>query len=169
MRYLDTATRSSAPAAPLTIALIDLDHFKQINDTLGHDAGDDVLRHLGRELTGAIRNTDRAGRVGGEEFLLVMPGTGTEAGWRALQRFRRDWLRVSRHLPLAQPATFSVGIAQWFGGQSARDVYRTADEALYRAKSAGRDRVVCANGAMPELSGPMADKTLRATGTGTDS
>lgn len=161
MRYLDTAARA---ANPLTIALIDLDHFKQINDTLGHDAGDEVLRHLGRELAGAFRNTDRAGRVGGEEFLLVMPGTHIEAGWRAVQRFRRDWLRASRPLPLPRPMTFSVGIAERSPGQSAPDLYRAADRALYRAKSAGRDRMVCANGAMPDLSDPMTDETVHSTG-----
>ncbi|WP_196260657.1 sensor domain-containing diguanylate cyclase [Pelagibacterium limicola] len=166
MHYLEAAIRPAIPGAPLTIALLDLDHFKQINDTLGHDMGDEVLRLLGRHLADASRDPDRAGRVGGEEFLLVMPGKSTVEAWQIMQRLRRDWQRKSRLLPPARPVTFSVGIAQQLDGQPARALYRAADYALYRAKYMGRDRVVCADGPIPHLPGPLTAEPPRTATAG---
>lgn len=159
MAYLESAVRAPSPAQPLSIALLDLDHFKQINDTQGHDAGDEVLSLLGRQLSAAFRNSDRAGRVGGEEFLLVLPGADETAAWMALQRFRRHWQRANQLLPMALGSTFSAGIAQWEYGQSATALYRAANQALYRAKAAGRDCMVCANGTMDDMAGTLPGAT----------
>jgi diguanylate cyclase (GGDEF)-like protein len=128
------------------VALIDLDHFKRINDRLGHAAGDRVLRVFAREAARLLRRQDMLARWGGEEFLLVMPDTPPEDAQVALARLRER---------LAMPetwadgpevrATFSAGVAMKGQEQSLDDAVRRADAALYSAKDAGRDRVVTAS------------------------
>ena len=114
-----------------TVILLDLDHFKQVNDSFGHAAGDEVLRAFGRVLRGAVPNRDIVGRFGGEEFLiiLVLPG-GADA---LLRRLRAEWL-ADRPFPV----TFSAGIAVSAGDPD--ETVSLADQALYQAKEAGRDQ-----------------------------
>ena len=120
-----------------TVIMIDLDHFKNVNDSLGHHQGDQVLRTLGRTLTSSLRSTDRAGRYGGEEFVVVIQGNGAEP---FLRRLHTAWLRTRPH-----PVTYSAGVAP--AAPDPVHALEAADRAMYRAKREGRNRW-CA--ALPE-------------------
>ena len=115
-----------------TVVMIDLDHFKAINDSHGHREGDNVLRLFGRTLAATVRAADQVGRYGGEEFVVILPADGAE---RFLARLRIEWMRTRPY-----PVTFSAGVA------SARPdpgkALHAADCALYRAKQSGRNRWV---------------------------
>jgi diguanylate cyclase (GGDEF)-like protein len=139
-REIETARRS---ATPLAIALIDLDHFKGINDTLGHLAGDEVLRVLGAQLSGRLRARDSLGRYGGEELLLVIPEASPQRPFLPMERLQR----LISEIPFAYNGatihvTASFGVA-WLtpSTDSVEGLLRRADEALYSAKFSGRDRV----------------------------
>lgn len=139
-REIDTARRR---ATPLAVALIDLDHFKRINDTLGHLAGDEVLRVLATQLSGRLRARDSLGRYGGEELLLVMPEASPQRPFLPMERLQR----VISEIPFAYNGatirvTASFGVA-WLASStdSVEDLISRADEALYSAKFSGRDRV----------------------------
>lgn len=134
---------ASGPSACVGgIALLDLDHFKCINDAQGHHAGDAVLRHFAQLVPQVLRRDDGFGRVGGEEFLLVVRGAEAPDLNRLLLRLL-DLVRQST--PLAQhPAlryTVSAGVTRVFAGDDPKHVYRQADAALYQAKAQGRDRL----------------------------
>ncbi|MFZ4585518.1 MAG: GGDEF domain-containing protein, partial [Acidimicrobiia bacterium] len=120
------------------VVLLDLDHFKGVNDRLGHDAGDAALRDVGAFLAAQLREHDEVARYGGEEFLLVVHQIAESALEELLQRLRERWNAQS---PIT---TFSVGAAAVGADGDASAALRTADEALYRAKQTGRDRVVVA-------------------------
>lgn len=126
-------------AGPYTLMLLDVDHFKQVNDQHGHLLGDHALRAVGDAIAGTIRDDDVAVRYGGEEFLIVLPSTRLADAAEVAERVRQ---RVSASA-LPFPLTVSVGLA---GGEPGRDrpeqVFERADQALYRAKAGGRDRVV---------------------------
>lgn len=115
-----------------TVVMIDLDHFKAINDSQGHREGDNVLRLFGRTLAGTVRAADQVGRYGGEEFVVILPATGAE---RFLARLRIEWMRTR-----PCPVTFSAGLAS--ARPDPRKALHAADRALYRAKQAGRNRWV---------------------------
>ena len=126
------------------IALVDLDHFKSINDTLGHDAGDHVLAAFGTHLRSGLRDRDIVGRLGGEEFVIVFPATQVEEVRMVLDRLRGTWRSAA-----PQPITFSVGVATVTdsAGRSEKaghEALQAADTLMYRAKDAGRDRIICA-------------------------
>lgn len=122
-----------------SVLLIDLDHFKHINDTHGHPAGDKVLRAVAKLLTGRTRVTDTVARYGGEEFALLLPETGREQATTVAEHI----CRVVRDGDLPVPVTVSVGVASSADGMadSAEALLTAADEALYTAKRRGRDRV----------------------------
>ncbi len=144
--WVGSATASGANGAGFScVALIDLDHFKRINDRLGHAAGDAVLRVFAREASSILRSGDMLARWGGEEFLLVMPNTEPPEAQAALARLRARLARpdVWAECPEAR-ATFSAGLATHRPAQPFEEVVRVADAALYAAKHAGRDRVVAA-------------------------
>lgn len=122
-----------------SVVVVDLDHFKQINDTSGHAAGDTVLRAFAATLRGVVRASDTAARFGGEEFLLLLPRTDVAGAVELLDRVRATW-ETTRPAPV----TFSAGIAAVDGDPAA--ALASADEALYRAKAAGRNRVEAADG-----------------------
>jgi two-component system, cell cycle response regulator len=135
--------RAARTGQPVGVMLADLDHFKQINDTRGHLAGDAVLRDASRRLRLALRPYDAVGRYGGEEFLAVAPGCD-EAGLAALsERLRRAI--AGRPFDLdGGPAAVTISVGACLGAVGAGDVepvLRAADKALYRAKHAGRNRV----------------------------
>jgi diguanylate cyclase (GGDEF)-like protein len=126
----------------LTVAMVDLDRFKAVNDLYGHETGDRVLRQLGRILAGAVRAPDRVGRYGGEEFLLVSPETGLDAAQNLLERIRRlvqesDFVIRSKRVEI----TVSIGVTEFRPGESLRHLVSRVDAALYEAKNAGRNRV----------------------------
>ncbi len=128
---------------PLSIALIDVDHFKRINDTFSHAVGDAVLRRMAGVIRAHCRQNDLAVRYGGDEFLLVLSGADVEMGALVLQRLKRasdasPWQGEARGLKV----TLSIGIATRPKGGPLRAVVAAADRALYEAKGAGRDRIV---------------------------
>ncbi len=125
-----------------SVVMMDIDDFKKINDTYGHVTGDKVLKEIGSIIKSSIRETDHAGRYGGEEFLLILSGCdeqkGAEVVERLLDRIRKhDWKSIG-----VEKVTMSAGIAQYREGVSAIELVEMADSALYRAKRSGKDRVV---------------------------
>ena len=134
---------ASSAQSPLTVAVIDLDHFKSINDRCGHAAGDKVLKQFALVCREAIRDSDIFGRWGGEEFLLVMPGATLDVALIALERLRAQALRIE--LP-ATGAGLRVGLSAGLASFEANvntldELIARADAALYRAKHEGRDLV----------------------------
>ena len=127
---------------PLSIAVGDLDHFKVINDRLGHAVGDKVLNEVAKLMRGECRPTDLVARIGGEEFALILPGLSQEQGLEFCERLRAC---VERHnWPHLQPdlnVTLSIGLSQWDGSAEVPELLQAADIQLYRAKRAGRNQV----------------------------
>jgi diguanylate cyclase (GGDEF)-like protein len=139
----DEMTRVQRGAAPCGVALIDLDHFKRINDQFGHPTGDEVLRTFAITLFANLRNIDKLGRYGGEEFLLILPDTAPDAARRTLERLRAivtelDWTAISAGMTV----TMSAGITAVREGDTPDTALARADAALYRAKAAGRNRAL---------------------------
>jgi diguanylate cyclase (GGDEF)-like protein len=128
----------------------DLDSFKRINDTHGHDRGDSVLQATAYELRKALRSFELIYRLGGEEFLIVLPGIGLKEGIAVAERLRRS---LADARPGGLELTMSVGVSADAGEQASYDrLFKAADEALYRAKREGRDRVVAATLSDPSSS-----------------
>lgn len=150
-RYLDThlatlVDRSNRRGRPLSVLITDIDHFKLINDTHGHEGGDDVLREFSKRVRGAVRGADLACRYGGEEFVVVMPDTTFEIAAQVAERLRdavaASPFRISASGVVA-PVTTSVGVATLEAeGEGADSLLRRADKALYQAKNNGRNQVV---------------------------
>lgn len=128
-----------ARSTPYSVAVLDVDHFKRINDSLGHSAGDAVLRIVGEEISRGVRSGDIAVRYGGEEFLVFMPGTLLAGARAVVERIRGD-IALRRDLPM--PVTVSAGLAMGLAGQDEPEsIFQRADQALYQAKRRGRDQV----------------------------
>jgi diguanylate cyclase (GGDEF)-like protein len=141
-RELDRARRQQSP---LAVILIDLDHFKRINDTYGHLVGDDVLREAAQRLRETMRSYDFVGRYGGEEFLVVAPGSESSRAMDLAERIRRLFADNPIRLSTAAiPVTLSLGVVCLQDGQAAgiNKVLSAADDALYSAKSGGRNNSV---------------------------
>jgi two-component system, cell cycle response regulator len=149
-RYMEThiaglVEQALSRGQPLAVLVLDIDHFKLVNDTHGHDAGDEVLREFALRVRKAIRGIDLACRYGGEEFVVVMPETDLAAATAVAERLRRRI--ASEPFPIQRGAqgidvTISIGIAVLGGNDDAASVIKRADQALYRAKRNGRNRVV---------------------------
>jgi diguanylate cyclase (GGDEF)-like protein len=139
----EETARAQRTDIPCSVAIIDLDFFKRINDQLGHPAGDEALRTFGIGLFANIRTIDRLGRYGGEEFLLVLPDATQEQAVQTLDRLRLiiselDWSAILGDMNL----TMSAGVCTVRKEESVDSILARADAALYRAKDAGRNRVV---------------------------
>ena len=141
-------TRAVRTRTPLAVALLDIDRFKVINDTYGHLAGDQVLKELARSLENVLRDYDRAGRFGGEEFSLLLPQTRAVDAFRIAERVRANIASLSIIVPGATGGervhvTVSIGVAALDSGceREYAELMAAADAALYRAKSGGRDQV----------------------------
>ena len=137
--------RAVRTSSPLAVALLDLDRFKQINDTYGHLIGDEVLRQIADTMTGALREYDVAGRFGGEEFVMLLPQTRAPDAFKIADRVRA---RIARQPIITNSGeqvvvTVSIGVAALDAGSSREltDLLAAADAALYRAKASGRDQV----------------------------
>ena len=135
------AAQAGRTASPLSAIYLDLDHFKHINDTYGHDRGDEVLAAVGAVLRGELRASDLAGRMGGEEFLILAPDTGRAGALEIAEKVRLAPHGVHVH-DLERPVTASFGVATLLEDTLESDtLLRIADRALYTAKQNGRDRV----------------------------
>ena len=152
-RYLDNhmkllIDRATARGRPLSVCITDIDRFKLVNDTYGHDAGDAVLREFANRVRSAVRGADLACRYGGEEFVLVMPDTSAEMAAGVAERLRTIVEREPFRVPgtdVFLPVTASIGLASMMpAGDSPEALLKRADEALYEAKRSGRNRVVSA-------------------------
>lgn len=132
---------------PLALLMVDIDHFKQINDTHGHLAGDEVLKSVTLVLSDMVRANDCLARLGGEEFAVLMPQTGLEQAYTAAERLRAAIAQVRCHLQGAEVRpTVSVGIAVAAeGGETLSSLMRRSDLAMYEAKAQGRNCVVAAS------------------------
>jgi diguanylate cyclase (GGDEF)-like protein/PAS domain S-box-containing protein len=148
MEQLGTALDAADAENPVAVVFLDLDHFKWVNDSLGHDAGDDLLRALAHRLQGVVRSTDSVGRFGGDEFVVIMPGIRPAEGLTDRERasdlaarltrvFRDSYMLGEREVLL----TASLGLAFVDApGSRPEQIVRDADSAMYRAKELGRDR-----------------------------
>ena len=131
---------------PMTVALLDVDNFKAINDRLGHSVGDEALKHLVAAVREALRPTDVLARFGGEEFVILLPNANPEAAAQVMKRVQRELTRrFFLHNNEKVLITFSAGIALWKEGESQDQITARADAALYRAKKAGKNRVLIAD------------------------
>jgi len=137
--------RAVRTSTPLAVALLDLDRFKQINDTYGHLVGDEVLRGIADTMTGVLREYDLAGRFGGEEFVMLLPQTRATDAFRIAERVRAHIARLPIDAPTGERVrvTASIGVAALDAGSSREltELLAAADAALYRAKASGRDQV----------------------------
>jgi diguanylate cyclase (GGDEF)-like protein len=135
--------RAQRTGISLSVLMLDLDHFKRINDHHGHAEGDRVLVSFAARLRDELRGVDLAARYGGEEFLAILPGADAAQAARAAERVRARTAVVDEEDPLAPPAvTVSIGIATWRPGDTPEALVARADAALYRAKDGGRNRCV---------------------------
>ncbi|RJG01149.1 GGDEF domain-containing protein [Noviherbaspirillum sedimenti] len=137
--------RADRRKGQLCIALLDLDDFKRINDTHGHQAGDEALIHLVRVIKDTLRTMDVIGRFGGEEFMIVLPDTPLESALQTVTRVQRELTkRIFMHKHERVLITFSAGVALRKDGEDQQALFKRADDALYQAKHAGKNRVVAA-------------------------
>ena len=155
--------RSLRGGVPFSALMLDVDHFKRINDRLGHGVGDMALKHLAQLMRTQLRSMDTLGRIGGEEFLMVLPNLNADAALQAAERLRA----VISNTPLACAGeqlalSVSIGVAQWEGHpEDTSRLLMRADAALYQAKKDGRDRVV--------ISSPVSVSALGSgSGSGSD-
>ena len=137
--------RSRRNGAPLCVALLDVDNFKSINDRLGHETGDAALVHLANVARSAMRPQDMLARYGGEEFVVVLPETTQAQGIEAMTRLQRElttrfFLQNNEKILI----TFSAGVAQLGTEETSTEALRRADQGMYLAKRAGKNRVVAA-------------------------
>lgn len=141
--------------APMCVALIDIDHFKHVNDHFGHHAGDAVLRGVAQHTQGQIRQVDKFSRWGGEEFLIMLPTIASAEAMIAIERLRQsvETLNFPGYPQLR--ITFSAGLAQALPGESLEHLIERADQALYDAKHQGRNRSVLAGAELKPLAAPQ--------------
>ncbi|MEI7895220.1 MAG: GGDEF domain-containing protein, partial [Myxococcales bacterium] len=136
-------SRARRHGSPLVVVSLDLDHFKAINDTYGHDAGDAVLVQVAAVMERNLRREDSCGRWGGEEFLMVLPECGLEASTNVAEKLRG---RIEQATVILGGRTLrvtaSIGVATFSVDDSVEDLLRRADDAMYAAKRGGRNRVV---------------------------
>lgn len=144
-RYLDTIIvkemeRSDSQDEPLSMAMLDLDYFKKVNDTWGHPVGDEMLKLIAQIISKVIRSSDILIRFGGEEFVVIMPQTSLEGAIGASEKIRKT-IGKYYHL-ITGVQTVSIGVAERMKQESFKSWYKRVDEALYQAKQEGRNRVV---------------------------
>nr|WP_320132854.1 diguanylate cyclase [uncultured Holophaga sp.] len=133
--------RSLRSGLPFSVLMLDLDHFKAINDTYGHELGDRVLEHLADRLGRELRDYDSVGRWGGEEFLVLLPGASAEEAWRVAEKIRTGLASGPLSLDgFELRLSLCAGVAQWVSGESLASLLQRADDACYESKRLGRNR-----------------------------
>ena len=137
--YEEELARSAREDTPVAVIMVDIDHFKAINDTRGHLFGDEILRRAAAELAAAVRTYDVTARLGGDEFAVLLPGTSPETAMDLAERVRAAVSRVALD---GMSVSTSVGVASWSPGDGDPDLLRLADGALYAAKDKGRANTV---------------------------
>ncbi len=154
--FFDVAYNDPPYGSAVTL-MIDADRFKQINDTYGHDVGDEALRHLSEQISLNCRKSDVVARLGGEEFGVYMPDTNINTAQIVAERIRTE---ISRNPMVVGefsiPLSVSIGIASRRPGEQIKDVLKRADDALYRAKNNGRNQVRVETEYLPELENAPA-------------
>jgi diguanylate cyclase (GGDEF)-like protein len=140
---LDAMAQAERYNTPLSVAMGDIDHFKRVNDTHGHEAGDKVLAQIAAALSEALRMPDKVGRYGGEEFLVIFPHTTLVQARKIAERMRGEVQKSEIDLGTARvKATISLGVTQFQRGEDLEQLLSRADAALYQAKTDGRNLVV---------------------------
>nr|WP_136252896.1 GGDEF domain-containing protein [Ningiella ruwaisensis] len=127
---------------PYCVAIVDLDYFKKINDTYGHQTGDTVLKQTAQLAKESFRKTDSLGRIGGEEFLFIFPDTPLPQCQRLLKKYAKQLLKVGKQANIEQATTASIGLVQAEENESTNSIISRADKALYKAKNSGRNQIV---------------------------
>ncbi len=151
--------RAAGFGGSVGIVAVDVDHFKEVNDTRGHGVGDEVLRAVARGLAAGVRRGDVVCRYGGDEFLVVLPGSSLEGAWDRAEELQRGVRQEDARNPTLPSVTLSFGVAAFpEHGTTPEDLLRSADVALYQAKHAGRDRVVSA----PAMDGALEPEPFGA-------
>jgi diguanylate cyclase (GGDEF)-like protein len=135
-------TRNARYKHPLSIIMIDIDHFKDINDRFGHQTGDITLQYVARTIFDSIRTTDIFGRIGGEEFAMVLPETSKQEAADFAEKIRQ--LIENEKFPDVGLVTICLGVTQYYENDTSGSLFSRADVALYAAKNAGRNRVTVA-------------------------
>lgn len=158
--FLELALHECAVAKrygmPLAALLLDVDHFKQMNDTSGHQAGDEILRRIAQTVLQSVRKPDIAARYGGEEFILLLPGSRAEQAAVVAERIRESVAADSIETQAGRlKTTVSVGIAAFGEEDTLEGLIRRADSALYRAKESGRNRTVIYSPSIPATGVPL--------------
>jgi diguanylate cyclase (GGDEF)-like protein len=134
--------RARRAGTPVSFAMLDVDHFKLVNDSYGHPAGDRVLRSLARTLQRRVRKTDSIGRYGGEEFAVVLPDARAADAFQLLEEVREAFASTEQqHGRATFNVTLSGGVVEATGDHSPDELVRAADDALYRAKREGRNKI----------------------------
>ncbi len=135
-------SRSNRHNADLCLMIVDIDHFKKINDTYGHLAGDQILQQFSDLLKNTLRQEDAIFRIGGEEFVVVLGSTNLPNARLAAERLRMEIEKsVFKAMDLTIPVSASIGVTLWQNGENENTLFHRADQALYAAKSTGRNRV----------------------------
>ena len=134
--------KAAGKGSDLTVAMADLDHFKEVNDTLGHLVGDRVLKEVAHRIATSVRDRDLIGRYGGEEFLLIFPETSVQVAQQVAERIRQHIASTPIHLPdHSIPITISIGLTHFDTDDTLESLLQRADSAMYAAKEAGRNCV----------------------------
>lgn len=154
----EAIAQSARRGDPLFLLLMDIDDFKSINDQHGHSVGDDVIVHVADLIKRCLRRQDSWGRWGGEEFMVILSGGTLEQACKMAERLRYDIARTSCPSQAGR-ITISIGIARWHSGLGHRQLIERADDAMYRAKRRGKNRVVSAEDSASETHGDPANPT----------
>ena len=128
----------------MCLLVLDLDHLREVNNVHGHRAGDAVISVVGRRILASSRRDDVVARVGGEEFVALLPDVGIDTGTRVAERMRASVANSPVDTPAGRlMVTLSIGVAEWRAGETVEQLFDRADAAMYVAKQSGRNRVCC--------------------------